>query len=279
VQHHHAHMASCMADNGLEGEVIGIIWDGTGYGTDGTIWGSEFLVGGYQTFTRAASFLPMKLPGGDLAAKEIWRMAVSLLWMSGVDAADYVPETQTGLILQMLEKSINTPLSTGMGRLFDGVSALLGICHHVTYEGQGAVLLEAAAEPTDRRYPVSVVEENGIPRVDIRPMVRAVCRDLQENLPVGVIAAAFMNTLADAALLVCQTIRNQTGLCRVVLSGGTFQNQYLLALLCRQLKAAGFAVYRHHRVAANDEGLSFGQAAVAEKGCEGHVSCHSDEDC
>lgn len=275
VQHHWAHMASCMADNNLEGDCIGIVWDGTGYGTDGTIWGGEFLVGGYTSFRRVGSLRRFPLPGGDRVTKELWRTAISLLEDAAEKAEDFFPESDAATVRTLLENGLNSPVCTSMGRLFDGVCALLGIRREASYEGQGAILLETAAAPSDREYPFLLMEdEGGVLRMDFRPMLRALCQDVRAGKPAGECAGAFLNTLARMALEMCEQIRAETGLDRVVLSGGTFQNMILLRRIPALLRAAGFTVYHHSRVSANDEGVSFGQAAIGERSGQ-NVSGHT----
>ena len=274
VQHHHAHLAACMADNGLAGEVIGLVWDGTGYGPDGTTWGGECLVGGYETFRRFGHILPLALPGGDRATKEIDRLAFSLLYAADCDTSA-IPGAET--YRAMLAAGLNCPLSSGMGRLFDGVAAILGIRTRCSYEGQGAILLEAAAkEKEEGVYPVSL---SGAPLVfDWREMIRAIVQDRQRGVDTGVIAARFMNTLVEMAVKMAVAAREETGLNRVCLSGGSFQNMYIMHRLPERLRAVGFEVYHHSRVSANDEGIALGQLMVAnaKKGKE-HVPCNTPE--
>ncbi|MBP3426960.1 MAG: carbamoyltransferase HypF [Clostridia bacterium] len=260
VQHHHAHMAACMADNGLEGDCIGVVWDGTGLGTDGKIWGGEFLTGGYQGARRMASIRPVRLPGGDAAVERIGRIGDSLRHDAGLPIGD-------PLVGAMLNKGISCPPSSGMGRLFDGVYALLTGRQVVTYEGQGAVLLEAlAAGAEDERgsFDVSFYDDaEGVRRFDTRPMIRALiaCRDAGEDA--GRLAMRFHNTLIAMAAQACAAIREETGLARVVLSGGVFFNQILLRGLYARLGEMGFEVYHHRRVSTGDEGIALGQLAVA----------------
>lgn len=278
VQHHHAHMAACMADNGLESPCIGVIWDGTGFGTDGTMWGGEFLAGDYSDFKRCANLRTMKLPGGDKATKELWRTAIALLLDAGVEPEEFFPAKDVQRIKIMVSADLNCPKSSSMGRLFDGVCALLGIKMQTSYEGQGAVLLEAAAaEDCEERYPVSFYEEDGRHIADYRDMIRAICQEKRQGVPVEIQAAKFMNSMVCMAVELCKLIREQSGLEQVVLSGGTFQNLYMLKRLSEQLKQEGFAVYRHRRVSTNDEGISFGQTAIAEKGIGTNVSCSTTE--
>lgn len=275
VQHHHAHMAACMADNGLEGEVIGLVWDGTGYGTDGTAWGGECLTGGYAAFQRFGHILPMALPGGDRATKEIDRLAFSLLYAAGCDTS-FIPAAET--YRAMLAAGLNCPLSSGMGRLFDGVAAILGIRTRCSYEGQGAILLEAAAkEKEEGVYPVSL---SGRPLVfDWREMVHAIVQDRQRGTETSVIAARFMNTLVEMAVKMAVAAREETGLNRVCLSGGSFQNMYIMHRLPDRLRDDGFQVYHHSRVSTNDEGIALGQLMIANAKWKGkeNVSCRTPE--
>ena len=296
VQHHHAHMASCMADNHIDGRCIGIIWDGTGLGTDGTVWGGEFLVGDYSGYKRWGHIAPVRLPGGDAAAKEIWRSGISLMQDSGLSSAEVFPGEKENRVRQMLGSDINCPKSSGMGRLFDGAAAMLGLKYEASYEGQGAVLLEAAAGDSEGLYPFDIVyrknswyrdkdvseqlspedetivgrmdkvgEENIAGRhvIETGGIIRAMYADIQNGRAPELIAADFMNTLVQAAADMCSRIRLEEGLSRVVLSGGTFQNLYMLERLTDKLEKKGFTVCRHSRVSCNDEGISFGQCAVA----------------
>ena len=264
VQHHHAHMAACMADNRLTGEAIGLVWDGTGYGTDGTSWGAECLAGGYSGFERLGSIRPIPLIGGDRAVKESFRVAYALLSAAGC-GADGI-ESADALRAQ-LEAGLNCPLSSGMGRLFDGIAAIIGIKERCSYEGQGAVLLEAAAERgIDARYTVTL---EGEPlRFDWREMIREIVRDKSLGVPAGVVAAKFMNTLIDVGTAQCRYAREKTGLTHIVLSGGSFQNMYIMRRLPARLRGEGFEVYHHSRVSANDEGLSLGQLMIAQYALE-----------
>ena len=256
VQHHHAHMVSCMADNRLTGKCLGIIWDGTGLGDDGTIWGGEFLVGDERSYERVGSIRPIPLIGGDKAIQEIHRIGYALSYEAEVVKED------NPVWDKMLARNMNCPLSTGMGRLFDGVCAILGLRDTVSYEGQGAVLLEAAATVDAERYPV--VMEGYI--FDWREMIREIVRDRDEGVSVGIIAARFMNTLVEMAAEMSRRIAAEYSVQNVVLSGGVFQNQYLLSRLPKRLREVGLTPYIHRRVSCNDEGLSLGQLVIAKKG-------------
>ena len=357
VQHHHAHMVSCMADNQLHGPVIGVVWDGTGLGEDGTVWGGEFLTGDENGYERIGHIRPIFLPGGDKAMKEIWRTGLSLLLDAGVpeeealrvlsrrmsddgerkntgngaietagdgagktagdsagelsvDAARAsAPQQKLQQCAAMWARRLNCPASTGMGRLFDGISAILGICQEAGYEGQGAVLLEAAAaEDCAETYPYEILEKKTGDHTeyefDFRPMIREMIaeklersateaskiaerRDTEvsqtmahnatetsqttecnatetsQTTETALQAARFMNTLVEMAVEICRRIAEDTGLRRVVLSGGSFQNMYILKRLVPALQEAGLTPYTHHQVSCNDEGLSLGQLMIA----------------
>ena len=264
VQHHHAHMVSCMADNGLTDPCIGLIWDGTGYGSDGTIWGSECLTGDAGGFVRHGSIRPIPLPGGDLCTKEIGRVAHALLWDCGQARHSPLLPDRASFVTRQLDAGLNCPRSSGMGRLFDGVFALLTGRTSVTYEGQGAILLEAmAADGVERTLPLSFYEKDGVLRLDWRPTVAALVDEKNSGTPPEKLAAAFMNTLIEGGLVLCRAARERTGLTDVVLSGGVFQNMYLLSRLPDALAANGFRGYHHARVACNDEGIALGQLMIA----------------
>lgn len=264
VQHHHAHMAACMADNGLEGDCLGLIWDGTGYGSDGRIWGAEVLAGGYKAFRRVGTMRPVALAGGDAAMDGIWRVGLALLRDSGLDTNRFAGEDGYETVLKMLQTGTNCPESSGMGRLFDGVAAILGIRRKAGYEGQGAVLLEAAALAGEGgAYPYELCGGEVL-TLDWRPTVRALTSELDGGVEVPVIAARFMNTLIRAAAEQLSRLAAETGLGRVVLSGGVFQNMYIMGRLPERLRAQGLEVYTHSRVSANDEGISLGQLMILE---------------
>ena len=262
VQHHHAHMAACMADNSLEGGCLGLVWDGTGYGSDGAIWGGELLAGGYEGFRRVGSMRPIPLAGGDAAIDEIWRVGAAMLSGAGCGTELFSRETGYETVLRMLATGTNSPLSSGMGRLFDGVCAILGIRRRASYEGQGAVLLEAAADTRETgEYPFSFYDAQGVLTLDWRDMIRALVSD---GAGAGVRAARFMNTLISAAAEQLRRVSRETGLGRVVLSGGVFQNMYIMNRLPERLRRMGLEVYTHSRVSCSDEGLSLGQLMILE---------------
>ncbi len=259
VQHHHAHLAACMADNFVSEKVIGLVWDGTGLGTDGTIWGAECLIGDFHGFERFGSIRPIPLIGGDLAVRETGRVAYALL-REAEAPADGIPGAE--LYEKIWNLGINCPLSTGMGRLFDGAAAILGIKTVCSYEGQGAVLLEAAAEQDGGLFPVIL---DGSPyRFDWRGMIRAMAAQLKNGEREGILAARFMNTLIEMGVRQCLAAREKSGVNTVALSGGSFQNMYIMNRMPARLEQEGFRVLKHRRVSANDEGLSLGQLRIAE---------------
>lgn len=265
IQHHHAHMASCMADNGLEGDVIGLTWDGTGYGEDGAIWGGEFLVGGYQSYKRVGHLRYMTLPGGDKATKELWRTGISLLIDSAVDPSKCFGAEHIELVKRQIKLGVNVPKSSSMGRLFDGVSAILGIKVDASYEGQGAILLEAAAGSFDKTYEYGIIREAEKFVLDYRPMIREIVADIEAGVPTSEIASAFMNTLIEAAAKMCNLISMNYGVDRVVMSGGTFNNMYIMNRLPMKLIEKHLKPYHHHRVSCGDEGISLGQLIITSQ--------------
>jgi hydrogenase maturation protein HypF len=271
VQHHHAHAVSCMGDNGIEGEVIGVSFDGTGYGADGRIWGAEFLVCDESGYQRAAHLEYAPLPGGEQAIKEPWRIAASYLYKVfgdqmlrlGIDFVQRLDQHKWTTIRKMIDQGINTPQTSSAGRLFDAVSALIGIRQQAYYEGQAAIELEAAAGEADGAYAFEIAEsENGL-SILLAPMIRGIVEDLSSGTAVSALSARFHNTIADIILDVCLKIRKSHGLNRVVLSGGVFQNVRLLDRTFDLLSGNDFAVYTHHRVPTNDGGIALGQALIA----------------
>ncbi|MDI6617623.1 MAG: carbamoyltransferase HypF [Clostridiales bacterium] len=288
VQHHHAHMASCMADNNLSGDVIGITWDGTGLGTDGNIWGGEILTGNYREFKRAGSFLNTPMPGGDKAAENIYTMALSYIIKAyGSGFYKYIkifPELKddhikTEVLYNMIRHNINSPYTSSCGRLFDGVSSIVGLCSVADYEGQGAMKLESVADCNiEDSFNCDIIKKSGIYVYDWRETINDILNSLRDKREISYISAAFHNTLATVALKMCILIRNDTGLNRVVLTGGVFQNIFLLKKTINILKSNGFDVYIHRRVSANDEGLSLGQLVIAQYGGGYDVSGSSFKD-
>jgi hydrogenase maturation protein HypF len=274
VQHHHAHLASCMAEHGLDESVIGVTFDGTGYGTDGTVWGGEFLVGDYRQFRRAAHLRFVGMPGGDQAIRAPWRMALAHLADAGVRHAPFsarlVP-AELRTVERMLERRFRTPLTSSMGRLFDAVASLAGVADRVSYEGQAAVQLEgltAGIAPAGA-YPFAVEQESAEDSgetcfaIDTRPLITAVADEACQQVDAALIARRFHATVVDLIAQVCERLREATGLGAVVLSGGVFLNALLTAEVSSRLRADSFRVYRHRLVPPNDGGLSLGQLAIA----------------
>jgi hydrogenase maturation protein HypF len=271
VQHHHAHLASCMAEHGLDGEVIGAIFDGTGLGTDGMIWGGEFLVGGYHSFRRAAHLRPVRLPGGDKAAKEPWRMALCHLDDAACSADDLLPDAtpeQIRVIRQMIARGFHSPWTTSMGRLFDAVASLAGLRQRVSFEAQAAMQLEAFAMEVahDESYPLELTradEPDSVLQIDTRSLIGAVVDDRRSGADPCWIARGFHNTVAAMVVETCLRLRSRFGIDRVVCSGGVFMNALLSAQAEERLRESGFTVFQHHLVPPNDGGLSLGQLAIA----------------
>jgi hydrogenase maturation protein HypF len=300
VQHHHAHIASCMADNGLESPVIGVAFDGTGMGTDGNIWGGEFLVADYRNFRRAGHLEYLPLPGGAAAIKKPYRTAIGhILNLLGENALNaviaseakqsplayigQVTEVEVEVIKRQIERRINSPLTSSMGRLFDAISALSGIRGEIDYEGQAAVELEMAAYSsvharhvpsgareldeaiydTQESYPYHIVEKEGIRIVQLRGLLSTVIEDLHQGISRGRISVKFHNTVARMINEMCHLIADETGISQVALSGGVFQNRLLLGKAVSLLESSGFQVFTHRQVPCNDGGISLGQAVIA----------------
>jgi len=273
VQHHHAHVAAAMAENGLpeDAAVIGVALDGTGFGLDGAIWGGEFLLAGYRSFRRLAHMRYFPLPGGDAAVRRPYRVALACLWAAGIAwEEDLAPvqaasKEERSVLLRQLERSLGTVATSSMGRLFDAVSALAGVRQEVTYEAQAAMELEGMVDPGEEEgYPFRVDDRSDGPwLVDPWPAIRAVVADVRAGVPAGRIAARFHNGVAHMIAEVCLRAHRATGVDQVVLSGGVFQNVTLLGLVVPLLSRGGLTVWTHHRVPPNDGGISLGQAVVA----------------
>ena len=269
VQHHHAHVASCLADAGHEGPVIGVAFDGLGLGDDGTIWGGELLVADLAGYARAGHLVSVPMPGGQAAIREPWRMAS--VWLDA--AFDGAPPAGLAVaqrhaqrwntIRQMARTGTNAPQTSSAGRLFDAVAALVGVRDTITYEGQAAIELERWADPAERgRYPMEVLDGEPV-RLDATPLIRAVVDDLAAGVAPARISARFHEGLAGGIVAACEVVRQRHGIGTAALSGGVFQNIRLLDRTVDGLEAAGFGVLRHRRVPANDGGISLGHAAVA----------------
>ncbi len=273
VQHHHAHIVACMAENGVREPVIGVAFDGTGYGSDGAVWGGEFLLADYRGFRRSGHLEYVPMPGGVAAIKRPYRMALSYLytllgrdavkmglpWLTSIDPG----ELET--VLRQIERGVNSPQTSSCGRLFDGVSALIGLRGRVDYEAQAAVELEMAVgdEKCDAAYPFAIIEEGGTRVVKLGDLFEAIVGDVRNHVPLGHISAKFHNTVSRIVVDMCRLVAEESGVNRIALSGGVFQNRLLLRLATSRLEEAGFQVFNHSLVPANDGGISLGQAVIA----------------
>ncbi len=284
VQHHHAHIASCLADNGEPGPVIGVAFDGTGYGADGTIWGGEFLVADLAGFDRAGHLAGVPMPGGAAAVRQPWRMAAAYLdaaypgWPPGGLAVARRNERRWDNVVSMARRRLNSPVTSSAGRLFDAAAAILGVRDLINYEGQAAIELEQLADPAESGWYQAAIEQGDDGgdgtgqdgpgqarplRVRGADLIRAVADDQAAGVDPGVISARFHNGVAAVIEAACAALRERHGLATVALSGGVFQNLLLLDRTVSRLEADGFRVLTHSRVPCNDGGISFGQAAVA----------------
>jgi len=273
VQHHHAHIVSCLVENGVKDRVIGVALDGTGYGSDGTIWGGEFLLADWKSFRRVGHLEYVPLPGGEAAIRKPYRMALGYLYtLLGEDfELDGLPlaglkTAEIEIIKQQLKRKINSPLTSSAGRLFDAVSALAGVRGEIDYEAQAAIELEMLAPDEideSESYPFSIVEEGGVRVVKLKELLAAVVKDVRNQTPVPVISLNFHHTVAEIITAMCQLVAKDTGINQVALSGGVFQNRLLLKLATAALQRAGFSVLTHRLVPPNDGGISLGQAVVA----------------
>jgi hydrogenase maturation protein HypF len=272
VQHHHAHIVSCMAENKIFGNVIGIAMDGTGYGPDNTVWGGEFLVADEKDFIRAGHLKNLIIPGGESSIREIWRIALSLLrqthpgsWKQLAKKLNICPADQDlDLFKTVLEKEINCFTTSSLGRLFDGVSCLIGMRNRVSFEGQAAMELESIAEPkNDKVLEFSINNENNTYILDLMPAIKDIIEIKRNRKDNNYLASAFHNTLISAFTKMAETIRTEKDLNRVVLSGGCFQNRILLEGCVNKMEEKGFEVITHSLVPTNDGGISLGQAVCA----------------
>jgi hydrogenase maturation protein HypF len=274
-----------MADNGLESPVIGVAFDGTGMGADGNIWGGEFLVADYRNFRRAGHLEYLPLPGGTAAIKRPYRTAIGyILTLLGQNALNHglpimkaAEDIEIDVIMRQIEKKINSPLCSSVGRLFDAISALVGIRNEIDYEGQAAVELEMAAHSftmarnvndelisdNNANYPYRIVEDDGVRIVRLKDLFSAVIDDLYQGVSKGMISVKFHNTVAQMVNDTCHLIAEETGIIQVALSGGVFQNRLLLRKTVSLLESNGFQVFTHRQVPCNDGGISLGQAMIA----------------
>ncbi|WP_433561914.1 carbamoyltransferase HypF [Nocardia sp. CA-151230] len=272
VQHHHAHMASCMAENRLTGQAIGVVFDGAGYGTDGTIWGGEFLVGGLERFERATHLRRLALIGGDRAVHEPIRSAVSValdafgdidMAVKAIPAIGRLEPDRRHVYSTMRARGINSPEVSSMGRLFDAVAALLDVCSHAEYEAQGPIELEGLLE-RDLDMVDGYEFDYTTTEIDFRPVIRAIAEDLDTGVPLPRISRRFHSGVVTMVRRRCREISRETGIRQVVLSGGVFLNEFLLVNSLAILERDGFEVYSHRRVPPNDGGIALGQLVIAD---------------
>ena len=273
VQHHHAHIVSCMVEHNLNGEIIGVAFDGTGYGTDGNIWGGEFFMASRENFTRKAHLDYIPMPGGEKAIKEPWRMAVAYLYQTFGDdifkvASFYFKrfnQYDVEMVIKMIKKKINSPLTSSVGRLFDAVSSLLGIKDMITFEGEAAIELEMRAAYAKgkeiKTYPFRIISgETKV--IDLKPFIKAIVEDFNKGTDVSIISLCFHHTLAIIILKISCILTQEYKIPDVVLSGGVFQNKLLLDFTEAYLREAGFKVWFSERIPTNDGGISLGQAVI-----------------
>ena len=271
VQHHYAHTASVMAEHNLEGPVIGVSFDGTGYGTDRAIWGGEFLIADYFGFERKAHLEYIPMPGGEKAIKEPWRMA--LVWLERIFGADFrelpleflkrISQEKAELLLSATQKGINAPLTSSMGRLFDAMSALLNLRLEANYEGQPAIELEMLADEKEPGfYPFEFYSQDGVLIIDPKEAIKKAVEELELGEERAKISARFHNGVCRMVIQVCEELRRSSGINQVALSGGVFQNFWLLSKIKTWLEERGFEVFVHHQVPTNDGGISLGQAVI-----------------
>ena len=274
VQHHHAHIASCLAENGIKEKVIGVAFDGTGYGTDGKVWGGEFLLADYASYKRVAHLAYLPLPGGEQAIRDPWRMMLSYLaTFSDSEIEDLDLEVlhkrtakEKEIVLKLVRSRFNSPLTSSIGRLFDAVSALLGICERSTYEGQAAMELEMVMEgDTKDYYPFLYRQEEGCHIINPSPLIRGILSDIMGGRSPGYISSKFHNSIVTTIMDICHILKEEWKISHVALSGGCFQNSYLLSRSINRLTNAGFAVLYHQEVPPNDGGLALGQAVIANE--------------
>ena len=271
VQHHHAHVVSAMVDRGLERPVIGVAYDGGGYGTDGAVWGGEILVADWQSFERAAHIRYAPLIGGEAAIRHPYRMAAAYVWsLCAASVSEFesflatLPIGERIILRRQLEAELHTPLTSSCERLSDGAAAMLGVRREAEYEGQPALELEAIADPeVEDVYPYDVIRRGDGWIIDPAALFRALWCEYRAGRRVPHIAAAFHNSIASFTLAACAQVREARGLNQVVLSGGCFRNALLTRRLVDTLSSAGFQAFTHSRVPPDDGGLSLGQAAVA----------------
>ena len=271
IQHHHAHIVACMAEHSLEEEVIGIAFDGTGYGIDGKLWGGEFFICDKERFKRLAHINYIALPGGEGAIREPWKIAISYLYdIFKEDYAAYVPkhlqEKKHQIITEIIKKDINSPKASSIGRLFDAVAALLGFDAKITFQGEAAIDLENLCCRDDQSfYQYNISLEDGIYIIDCKPLIKSVVIEVIDGIDKELIARRFHNTIIKFTIELCEILRKEYNLSSVVLSGGVFQNEILLINIYKELIKRDFKVYIHEQIPANDEGISIGQMIIGNE--------------
>ena len=285
IQHHEAHVASCIVDNDIKGDVIGVAFDGTGFGLDGNIWGGEFFIGAIKGFKRAAHLQYIPMPGGEMSIREPWRMALSYLYniyggafkKLKINFLTRIDKRTIDLLTRIVDKRINSPLTSSMGRLFDAVSSILGICDVAGYEGQAAIELEkeitlhasSLGFARDRRftlhdkYNFKHRDEKGVVIIDSRPVIKGIIKDLHLKKKRSEISLKFHNAVSNMILEVCVILREKFHIEKVALSGGVFQNRYLASSISPILERRGFKVYLHKDLPAHDGNIALGQAVLA----------------
>lgn len=266
VQHHHAHMVSCMVEHEIYDSVIGVVFDGTGLGTDGKIWGGEFFIGNRESFNKVGHFRYVKLQGGDQAIKEPWRTALSYLYSLDINSYEFlsgINKQSIYTVLQALDKNLNCYESSSVGRLFDCVSSLLNLRHYITYDAQGAIELENAADPLIKEaYDFNIEESNEMHEIDYKDIILGILSDIKHGVSYSTIAAKFHNTIGDITLAMVQRLSREYKIKTIVLSGGVFENKYLLLHVLKGLEEKGYNVHFNQQVPTNDNGISVGQLGV-----------------
>jgi hydrogenase maturation protein HypF len=270
VQHHHAHIVSCMFENNITSKVIGLAFDGTGYGPDKKIWGSEFLICDYKDFTRAAHLDYVNMPGGEKAIIEPWRMGISYLYKSFQENSSYINNIygseKVELVFKMIDKKINCTETSSMGRFFDAISSIIGLCHKITYEGQASMELESLIigyDDTSYNYKIHYEENELI--IDTIPIVNSIVNDMKNGVSKNIISQRFHNTVIHFSVDICKRLRELYNINDVALSGGVFQNAYILSGLIKGLENDGFNVYTHSKIPTNDGGIAIGQIVIANE--------------
>ncbi len=281
IQHHEAHMASCIVDNNIKGKVIGVAFDGTGFGKDGNIWGGEFFTGSLKDMKRVAHLKYIPMPGGEASIKRPWQMAFSYLYASNLPILTRLDKDRSGLLAQMIDKGINSPLTSSMGRLFDAVAAIIDIRSEVEYEGQAAIELEKAiscprtvrfaqvrgkqpsAVSRKKRYNFKYKNEDGVIVIDWKPVIKGIVSDLQKKKTKAEISLKFHNAVCYMIKDVCVILRKKYKIAKVCMSGGVFQNKYITDHAVPLLKKQCFRVYLHKNLPTHDGNIALGQAAIA----------------